>query len=225
MTKIQQECIRRNITRLCHFTQSRNLAHILGDYSGILSRSSLESGGFPHNPTDPNRWDGCENLICCTIEFPNVYYFDRVRDQDHLFKDWVVLLIKPDLLWGEGTKFCPCNAATAGGAYIDEGYEAFRLLFVNESTGRFIKRSHKHLPCMPTDIQAEVLVPDPIDLNDIIGFVVEDDEQAKRELCRAKIQRISIDKKILIVPDFYRKSNLAGAIQNGRRVAERIFDY
>lgn len=115
MMRIRRECNRRGITRLCHFTQSRNLAHILGDCVGILSRRRLESNDLPYNPTDPDRWDGCEHLVCCSIEYPNVYYFAKVREQDHLFKDWVVLLIKPDFLWTPGTKFCPCNAATARG--------------------------------------------------------------------------------------------------------------
>ena len=125
MTWIQRECHRRGITRLCHFTQSRNLAHIFGDCRGILSRKSLQEEDLPHNPTDPNRWDGCEDLVCCSIEFPNVYYFSIVQNQDHLFKDWVVLMIKPDYLWRPGTKFCPTNAATKSGSYIGEGDDFF----------------------------------------------------------------------------------------------------
>jgi len=46
MMRIRRECNRRGITRLCHFTQSRNLAHILGDCVGILSRRRLESNDF-----------------------------------------------------------------------------------------------------------------------------------------------------------------------------------
>ena len=82
MTQIKQECLRRGITRLCHFTQSRNLAHILGDCEAILSSKQLQSQDLPYNPTDPNRWDGCEDMICCSLEFPNVYYFDTSRAKD-----------------------------------------------------------------------------------------------------------------------------------------------
>ena len=66
---------------------------------------------MPHNPTDPDRYDGRDDLICCSIEYPNTYYFVKVREHDHLFKDWVVLLIEPSYLWHPDTCFCPCNAA------------------------------------------------------------------------------------------------------------------
>lgn len=224
MMRIRRECNRRGITRLCHFTQSRNLAHILGDCVGILSRRRLESNDLPYNPTDPDRWDGCEHLVCCSIEYPNVYYFAKVREQDHLFKDWVVLLIKPDFLWTPGTKFCPCNAATARGAYIGEGYDAFMSLFAVEVPGVRFTRPQRHLPCVPTNIQAEVLIPDPIPLDAIIGIAVESEEQAKREICRARLQGLSIDKEILVVPDFYRRTRLARTIQRGNRVTEVVFD-
>ncbi len=224
MTRIQRECRQRGVTRLCHFTQSRNLAHILGDCGGILSRSRLENENLPHNPTDPDRWDGCEDLICCSLEFPNVYYFAKVREQDHLFKDWVVLLIKPDFIWMPGTKFCPCNAAKQRGTYIGEGYGAFISLFANTAPGITFTRPSRHLACAATNVQAEVLVPDPIPLDDITAIAVADEEQAKREICRATLQGLSIDKDILVVPDFYRTTGLARTIQSGNRVNEIIFD-
>jgi len=222
--QIQQECHRRGITRLCHFTQSRNLAHILGDCTGILSRKNLEASDLPHNPTDPDRYDGCDHLVCCSLEYPNVYYFAKVREQDHLFKDWVVLLIKPHFLWKPGTKFCPCNAATARGAYIRHGFGSFSSMFAQTVPGIRFSRPPNHLPCCPTNIQAEVLVPDPIGLEDITAIVVADEDQAKREICRANLQGLTIDKQILIIPDFFNKNRLARAIQNGNRVTERSFN-
>jgi len=224
MTRIQRECQRRGITRLCHFTQSRNLAHILGDCDGILSRHRLRASDLPHNPTDPDRWDGCEDLVCCSLEYPNVYYFARVREQDHLFKDWVVLMIKPDFLWMPGTKFCPTNAATERGAYIGEGYGAFISLFADTAPGISFSRPAGHLSCAPTNIQAEVLVPDPIPIDDITAIAVADEDQARREICRASLQGLSIDKDILVVPDFYQRQRLARTIQRGNRVNEIIFD-
>jgi len=224
MRRIQLECQNRGISRLCHFTQSRNLGHIFGDCNGIFSRSRLESESLPHNPTDPDRWDGCEHLICSSLEFPNVYYFSKVREKDHLFKDWAVLFIRPDFIWKPGTKFCPRNAAAARGAYIGEGYEAFLSLFEKTVPGTAFTRSARHLPCAATDVQAEVLVPDPIPLGDIIGIAVADEEQATREICRLALQGISIDKEIFIVPDFYRTTVLARTIQNGNRVSELNFE-
>jgi len=134
------------------------------------------------------------------------------------------LLIKPDFLWTPGTKFCPCNAATARGAYIGEGYDAFMSLFAEEVPGVRFTRPQTHLPCVPTNIQAEVLIPDPIPLDAIIGIAVESEEQAIREICRARLQGLSIDKEILVVPDFYRRTRLARTIQRGNRVTEVVFD-
>ena len=224
MTTIQTECESRGITRLCHFTQSRNLAHILGDSKGILSTQSLQEADLPHNPTDPNRWDGCKDLICCSIQFPNVYYFAEVRDKDRLFKDWVVLIIKPKYLWVPGTKFCPTNAAKKSGFYIGEGVESFLSLFDTTSPEFSYHRTERHLLCAPTNIQAEVLVPDPIHLDDITAIAVADEYQARRESCRVSLQGLSIDKDILVAPHFYQRQRLRRVIQRGDRATETVFD-
>lgn len=222
MIRIQQECVRRGISRLCHFTQSRNLAHILGDSKGIVSRKTLEAGGMPHNPTDPDRYDGCDHLICCSVEYPNVYYFTKVRAKDLLFKDWVVLLINSHYIWQPGTKFCSCNAATENGAHIVGGYLGFHSMFDQRVRGVTFERSSKHLVCSPTNNQAEVLVPDPISLDDIIGIVVADDAQAKRESIRMKLQGLKISSPVYVAPDFY-SNGLARIIQNGKRANERAY--
>ena len=224
MTEIQKACRDRRITRLCHFTQSRNLAHILGDSKCILSTQSLQAAGLPHNPTDPNRWDGCKDLICCSIQFPNVYYFADVRDKDRLFKDWVVLIIKPKFLWMPGTKFCPTNAAKKSGSYIGEGAESFLSLFDTTSPEFSYRRTARHLQCAPTNIQAEALVPDPIHLDDVAAIAVADEDQARRESCRVNLQGLSIDKVILVAPHFYQRQRLRRVVQWGDRAAETIFD-
>lgn len=173
MNPIQQECIDRGITRLCHFTQSRNLAHIFGDSFGLYSTRTLQSYDMPHNPTDPDRYDGRNDLICCSIEYPNTYYFVRVREHDHLFKDWVVLLIDPSYLWHSETCFCPCNAARSCGGNIQIGIQGFRSLYATTSPGISFSRRSGHLPAAPTDIQAEVLVKEPIPLESITGIAVQ----------------------------------------------------
>ena len=53
---IQAGAKRRGITRLCHFTPSRNLAHIAGDLRGILAAKYLqEDEKAIFNPTDLKR--------------------------------------------------------------------------------------------------------------------------------------------------------------------------
>ena len=224
MSPIQQECNERGITRLCHFTQSRNLAHIFGDQYGICATKTLQDCDMPHNPTDPDRYDGHDNLVCCSIEYPNAYYFVKVREHDRLFKDWVVLLIDPSHLGHPETCFCPCNAARARGAHIRTGFEGFRSLYGTTSPGIPFSRPTRHLPAAPTDIQAEALIKDPIPLTSIIGIAVQSEEQAQRELCRLSLQGITIDKPIYIAPAFYSRRTLSGLIQRGERATETRYE-
>lgn len=226
MNPIQQECITRGITRLCHFTQSRNLAHIFDDPYGLCSTRTLQAHDMPHNPTDPNRYDGRDDLVCCSIDYPNTYYFYNVRNKEPLFKDWVVLLIEHSYLWHPETCFCPRNAAADFGRHIDQGLDAFRRLFVPSVTGsggRVFQRGHNHLISSPTDIQAEVLLKDPVPLESIIGIVVKSEKQAQREVCRLNLQGISIDKPIYIAPDFFKRTTLSGLIQRGVRATEILY--
>lgn len=224
MSEIQRECAARGITRICHFTQSRNLAHIFDDPLGLCSKRTLQSCSMPFNPTDPERYDGRDDLVCCSIEYPNVYYFAKVRDQEHLFKDWVVLMIAPHYLWHSGACFCPCNAARSRGIYIKSGIEGFLSLYNLTSPGfPSYSRAKRHLSAAPTDIQAEVLLPDPIPIDSIIGIAVETLEQAQREICRLRLQGIMIEKPIYIIPEFFDKISLPRMIQNGIRLKEPTY--
>ncbi len=170
---------------------------------------------MPHNPTDPGRFDGRDDLICCSIEYPNTYYFVTVRDRDPLFKDWVVLLIGPSYLWSPDTWFCPCNAARSRGRYIKAGIEGFGSLYGETSPGINFSRPSGHLPAAPTDIQAEVMLKEPIPLDSITGIVVQSEEQAQREIYRLNLQGISIDNSIYIAPDIFERNTLSRLIQRG----------
>ena len=223
MRELEQECIKRGITRLCHFTQSRNLAHIFDSPYGLLSRRTLRRHNLPNNPTDLNRYDGKDDHICCSVEYPNVYYFGRVQKSDRLFKDWVVLLIEPSYIWYPETCFCACNAAREHGRYIIQGIQGFRSLYEVTSPGINFTRSSSHLPAAPTDIQAEVLVKDPIPLQSITGIVVKTEQQAQLEIFRLNLQDIQIDKKIYVVPEFFDRGTLPRLIRRGERKVERLY--
>lgn len=224
MNEIEQECVERRITRLCHFTQSRNLAHVFDSPYGLLSRRTLQKHDMPHNPTDSNRYDGRDDLVCCSIEYPNVYYFSKVQKDDRLFRDWVVLLIDPHYLWQPETCFCPCNAARKRGGYITQGIQGFRSLYQRTSPGISFRRSSRHLPAAPTDIQAEVLVKEPIPLQSITGIVVKTEQQAQLEIFRLNLQDISIKMKIYVIPEFFDKKTLPGMVKQGKRKAERLYN-
>jgi hypothetical protein len=171
ITSIKREVESRGIRRLCHFTPSRNLVHILTGTTGILATKKLqENERNIFTQTDLERLDNHEGYICCSIEYPNAWYFDKARSKDLLFKDWVVMFINPQYLWLPSTRFCPRNAASGYGSGIAEGEEAFLAMFANSvpgSGGRTFTRGSTHLACCPTDNQAEVLILDQIGMSDI----------------------------------------------------------
>ena len=219
---IQASAVRRGITRLCHFTPSRNLGHIAEDREGILASKHLgENEKAVFNPTDSERLDGYPDHVCCSIQYPNAWYFRKARGRESLFRDWVILLIKPHYLWYAGVKFCPRNAAAEHGRLVDEGAEAFEALFAEtvEGTGTY-RRGRHHPTFLPTDEQAEVLIPDHIRREDVIGIAVYDDAQAKREVARLKLLGRSF-RLIVIVPEFFNPNALSQLLRTGRVPTER----
>ena len=224
IASIRNKATRRGITRLCHFTPSRNLGHIAEDPRGILaSRHLAEDQKAVFNPTDSARLDGFPDHVCCSIQYPNAWYFRRARAQERLFKDWVVLLIAPHYLWHTGTKFCPRNAATGHGRLVRYGAGAFEGLFAETVEGqRTFSRGSQRLASLPTDEQAEVLIPDRVERRDVIGIAVRDEAQAKRELARLELLGRR-SPPLAIAPDFFEPYRLSGLLRTGRIPVERKY--
>lgn len=227
--EIQREATQRGITRLCHFSPSRNLIHIAVGKVGILSTKNLtqsERGVF--TPTDLQRLDSYTGHICCSIQYPNAWYLDKARAQDALFPDWVVLLLGPRFLWLPGTRFCPRNAASGFGRGIKEGTLAFREMFADSvlgARGRTYRRSVKHLDNVPTDEQAEVLVPDRVPQEDILGVAVQSAAQARNEAVRFRLAGIpSNTLKIVVAPTLFDKQALSNCIRNGTLPDEKAWN-
>jgi len=220
--EIRRSVRERGITRLCHFTPSRNLVHIITDPRGVLATQHLkEDDKAAFSQTDIDRLDGYPEHICCSIQFPNAWYFRKARGRDILFRDWTVLLIRAHHLWRAGTKFCPRNAAAARGREVREGAAAFAALFAPEVSGAYGKsygRGSK-ADCVPTDDQAEVLIPDQVVREDIMGVVVAGESQAKREKVRLETLHERVP-RILIAPDFFDARRLSSALRAGRSPSE-----
>lgn len=224
--QIRAEVLRRGITRLCHFTPSRNLLHIAAGRKGVLSTRALEeSERRVLNPTDLKRLDGKTGHICCSIEYPNGWYFAKARADDVLFKDWVILFIKPDHLWDDGTLFSPRNAAANYGGTLLSGIEGFQAMFdgkIPGAYGKIYKREDSHLICSPTDDQAEVMVADQIPHENVLSVCVYSDEQAKTERVRLRVCGAPEDLfSFIVAPALFDKYGLSQAIRQGRRVSER----
>lgn len=226
---IRKAVQKRGITRLCHFTPSRNFGQIVAGKAGVLATRNLEADErTAYAPTDLQRLDGYKQHVCCSIEYPNGWYFDRARSGEVLFRDWVVLMVDSEYLFDSRTLFSPRNASAGYGAGIAGGYEGFVRLFadgVEGAYGRTYTRSAQHLSCSPTDDQAEILVPDVIELEDVLAIGVRSEDQARNE--RVRLELIGIPKseigslKFVVVPDFWEKQQLSSLIRSGRRPVER----
>lgn len=225
---IKTDVLNRGITRLCHFTPSRNLGQILSGRVGILSTRKLrddERNVFA--PTDLLRLDGFPDHISCSIEYPNAWYFDRARSKEVLFRDWVILFIDPKYLWLEGTKFCQRNAAASRGTQVAVGERAFNMLFENSVSGAYgnrYTRTNLTLPCCPTDEQAEVLVPDVVAMGDILGIAVPTSEQAQNEVIRLKLMGVADgflkSLRFSVAPVLFEKFQLSSSLKKGKRPPE-----
>lgn len=222
--KVKELAVDRGITRLCHFTQARNLAHIFGSSIGLCSSLELSQSSMPYNPNDILRYDQHKELICCSVEYPNVFYFRAAISKEKLFKDWAVLFIKPDYIWSDDTKFCPCNAAKSKGAYIGEGATCFQSLFDFTAKGSGILRCMLQLRSTPTDNQAEVLIKGPVPTSDIVGVVFSSKEQAQCEHARLKLLQIPISFKSYIAPDFFDRDMLISKINFDMQPELTVFE-
>ena len=221
---IRRDASRRRVTRLCHFSPSRNLAHILSGRQGILASCHLnDDEAAIYNPTDKLRLDGYQDHVNCSIQYPNAWYFSKVRQDETLFKDWVVILVDPRYLWQIGTKFCPINAAAGHGIFVDSGREAYERLFASVVEGTHtLRRGAAHPVFLPTDEQAEVLVPDRISIPDLLGVAVKDDDQAAREVAALRLQGLDIP-RLLVVPEFFNARDLSDMLRSGRTPREREY--
>jgi hypothetical protein len=190
----------RGITRLCHITRSQKAVHILTSEDGIKAVDFLDKSIYDAN--DPLRLDGKTGFINCSIQYPNHWYWNKVKNKDPLFKEGVILLINPEILLLDTTEFCPFNAATGHGAYIKKGYSVFKDLYNNRVGMR--NRNTNMLSCCPTDDQAEVLVYKNISRKDIIGIVVEDEDRAESESIKLYSILKNVPKiDIIIAPDLF----------------------
>jgi len=216
----------RGVSRLCHFTPSLNLPHILRD--GCVRPTSELTADVRacFEQTDLSRLDGHPDCVCCSIEYPNVYYLAQARQRGRFrsFPDWAVLLLACDVLDRPGVLFSQRNAAAGGGRNLIPSASGFLRCYetpVTGAGGATFSRSSTHLLACPTDVQAEVLVPGPIGINDLIGVVFPSITQARSELARLRIVGLSLgDRTLIIAPAMFERDALRRAIQGGRRPEE-----
>jgi hypothetical protein len=222
---IQSDVLQRGITRLCHFTRSEKLAHMLAQTQAILPTQELRER-YPDllDVTDMQRLDGRLECICCSIEYPNTWYLRTIKAHTTPFQDWIILCLDPCLLWERVALFSPRNAAAQRGALLRRGWQGWSALFHPEvqGTGGVVRtRTPRHLRCCPTDDQAEVLIPGAIPKSYIRAVIVADAAQAHREQVRFHVLRLEAAFEWRIAPALF-TSIWSRAIREGRRPQEQF---
>lgn len=208
----------KGVTRLCHFTSVRNLIHIAKESVGILSTQALrDAESLVLNATDELRLDGKLDHICCSIQYPNLHYWEKIKDKDKNFDEWVILALKPELLGLDQVLFCPRNAASKSGANLRGGFDGFEALFASQVTGaggRIFQRTISRLSCCPTDDQAEVLIPSPIKIDAILQVIVPTEEQAKILHVRLRLAQ-ACQFEFAVAPLLFDAKGLSKSIRDG----------
>lgn len=174
LIEIQKEINKRGITRLCHYVHTNKLLHILSSEEGIKAVNFIDKDILIQN--DPLRLDGKKDYINCSIQYPNYWYFNKVKENNSLFKDWAIIFIDPVVATYEDTEFCAFNAARGKGSYVEKGYEAFLKIFEDNVEGYC--RTQQMLKCAPTNDQAEVLIYHNIPRKYILGIAFENEKIA-----------------------------------------------
>jgi len=167
----------RKINYLVHFTKEENLPSIL--QRGLVTRDILEKEGFV-NFNDKCRYDGT-NAVCLSIGFPNYKMFYRLR-QENLDASWVVIGIRPSVLWERKVVFCSSNAAASEVTVIPMpqrmGLPAFQRMY-GDLDGK--ERQLLKIPdAYPTNPQAEVMVLNGVPKEYIMGIGTIDSPTEKK---------------------------------------------
>lgn len=130
------------------------------------------SANLPSNlVNDPLRADGHQAFVCCSVTYPNVFLLNKFAEN---LNDWCVLLLAPELLKEPSIRFCPVNAASEWGRFVQEGPTGFEALYEVEvvSGSRRFKRTSSQPKSVPTDNQAEVLVHGSVPLALVFEIVL-----------------------------------------------------
>jgi len=167
----------RRIKQLVHFTRCENLGLILE--RGLLSVTNLEMERIGAVRNDVLRLDEKRGAICLSVSAPNyrMFYKYRCEKQD---AEWVVLRLNPAILWELDCLFYQMNAADHRMRHRSKtdvhGPNSFAEMF-GDVEG---VRPSKLYPCYPTDVQAEVLVTEPIEPGYILSVAFETLESHRR---------------------------------------------
>lgn len=191
--------VSRQVTRLCHFTKTQSLVHILTSEDGILATQFIISKELHQN--DMDRRDRRKDYVCCSVQYPNGWYWRKARDRnlDKVFQEWLVLTIDVRIIRDAAFQFCCCNAASASGSYIQSNGEQISTMFSSPTPFGARQRTPSMLPCCPTDDQAEILIYRNVPYRYITGIIVGN--EASADHITAILKTVGKKLPVWIAPD------------------------
>lgn len=154
--EIKSFCATRGINELLHFAKASQMPFILR--YGLLTNAILANAGG--KVEDRSRIDQNSDHVCLSVDFPNYKLFYKRRAEAGMRETWCILSIEKSLIWERSCIFFPTNAAKNNGREGRRGLSGIEAMYTPTYDG--IKRSELIRESIPTDPQAEVLVPDSI---------------------------------------------------------------
>ena len=183
----------KEIKYLMHFTRVENLKSILNH--GLLPRCDLDQESVQYVATDPSRFDRHKDAINLSVSFPNSSMFFTKRR--NMGGDWVVLMIRPEVMVAEPCYFYPGNAASSCFSPCEDRSRAedFKKMFstkVLNNQGEIVKRKYLGLPnCFPTNLQAEVLVFSKVKVSMLMAVNFFDQKSFSNFLMRTNVTELT----------------------------------
>ena len=192
----------RNIHRLVHFTDIRNIPSITTH--GLLSNRLLTEKNIPTISFDDFRLDNMTDGVCTSISEPNIAILTK-RYSWRNYKDLAVIEFEPTLLLEIPFLAFPTNAASREFSRIRYenpsslmGSMGLGNLFANGIQRRNygtneIRRERLNIPnCEPTDPQAEVIFEAQIPVSAFkrvhVSSKIREFQQETREMLLSQIQ-------------------------------------
>lgn len=215
------------LTRLTHFTPARNLWHIAEEGQIRSSKDLADNAPDYFTPTDRQRFDQHPDKVCCNFEYPNGYYLAIARQQPAFvnYPNWVCLLLDAGLVMRPGTLFCCCNSAKGSGAYARKGGQALLDCYapIGQLDSRWTRGQHHH-PGASTDLQAEALVPGPIDLSHLRGIAVASHGDARQLYGDLDRHQLSPERfRWVVAPVFFQRNTLSIRVRYGGMLSEETW--
>ena len=210
--------VSRGVTRLCHFTKFNKFTEMIAPNCNGIEPTNLLREDIKE-PVDKNRYDGRADSACsCSVEYPNCWYLREAmrRDNNPLFKDWLVIFIDLDIFTHRNAEFCPCNAAKKHGEYIFQDIDRLDLLYAESVLRR--RRTSNMLSCCPTDDQAEILIHGNIPCEFFTGYAVGSQNMADRLLAALRMYGRP-EAPIYLAPDILTEK-WSGMVRRGIRPVE-----